>query len=90
MSGDVIRRLLEIARADLPSVPDEKWRAIEQAMRGEHGGTAAYIARQAKGTHLARLEAAAEIDADMTHRQVAQLLGVSVRHARRLRQLAKG
>jgi hypothetical protein len=90
MAGDVVRQLLDIARADLPGVPEEKWQAIEQAMRGELGGAAGYIARHAKGTHLARLEAAAAVDSEMTHRQVADLLGVSVRHARRLRQLAKG
>lgn len=89
MSGDVLIHLLRMVQAELPAVPPEKWAAIEQALRAEHGGAEHYIARRSKASLLGQLDAAVQQDQDMTAAQLAQRLGVTVRHAKRLRRLAK-
>lgn len=87
MDGDVLLAILQALRRQLPAVPAEQWSGIEQHLRSELGGRQHYIARRSKGTHLARLEAAAEMDEQLTNAQLAQQLGISERRVQQLRQL---
>ena len=89
MSGDVLIQLLRMIQAEVPGVPASKWAAIEQALRAEHGGGEHYIARRSKASMLAQLEAAQTVETEMTAAQLAERLGVTVRHAKRLRRLSK-
>lgn len=90
MAGDTLLEMLAIVRATAPDLPAAQLHAIEQAIREAHGGRDNYIARRAKRTHLEALERAAAVDMDLTAQQLAQMLGVSVRHAKRLKRLRGG
>lgn len=89
MSGDTLIEMLAIVRATAPDLPADRLNAIEAAIRESHGGRDNYIARRAKRTHLETLERAAAVDMDLTAQQLAQMLGVSVRHAKRLKRLRR-
>ena len=90
MAGDVLLDLLRRVRAELPGVAPDRWAAIEQSLRAEYGGGEHYIARRSKGTLLGQIEQAAAAQAEISTGELARQLGVSVRHARRLRRLAGG
>lgn len=86
MASDLLLHLLSMVRAELPQVPHETWLRIERNLRGEHGGQETYIPRRRKASLLERLEAAQQADADMTTEEIAAKLGISVRHARRIKK----
>lgn len=90
MAGDVLLELLAEVRKHAPDLPADRLTAIELAIRGVYGGDAHYIARHRKRTHLEALELAMAQDLEMTAQQLADMLGVSVRHAKRLRRLKGG
>ncbi len=81
--ADDLREMLDIAKRDMPEVPDETWKRLERVIRQNFGAQRPYIAAQKKGRHLAALEAAGEQDAN----KLADMLGISVRHVRRLNKL---
>lgn len=81
--ADDLREMIDIARRDMPEVPAETWQRLERIIRQNFGAQRAYIASQKKGRHLAMLEAAGEQDAN----KIADMLGVTVQHARRLKKL---
>lgn len=81
--ADDLREILDVARRELPDVPDDVWQRFEQIVRGRFGATRAYIAARKKGRHLAAIEAAGEQDAT----RIAQMLGITVRQARRYKGL---
>lgn len=91
MAGDVLSTLLQMVRAELPdAVPDAVWDRVEANLRGDFGGETHYIARRAKSTHLARLEAAAATDEAVANEQLSRSLGISVRRLQQLRKLSRG
>lgn len=81
--ADDLRELLDIAKRDLPDVPDEVWKRFERVIRGNFGATRIYIASQKKGRNLALLESAGTDDTA----KIAELLGVSIRQARSYKKL---
>jgi hypothetical protein len=90
VSGDTLVEMLAIVRATAPDLPADRLLQIEAAIREAYGGRDNYIARRAKRTHLETLERAAAMDMDLTAQQLADMLGVSVRHAKRLKRLQGG
>lgn len=83
-SGDSLKDLLDAARREMPDVPPEVWERFACLASLRFGASRIYIASQKKRRHL---DAMADVDADQEAEQVAAKLGVSVRHARRLRKL---
>lgn len=81
--ADDLREMIDIARRDMPEVPAETWQRLERIIRLNFGAQRTYIAAQKKGRHLATLEACGEQDAN----KIADMLGVTVQHARRLKKL---
>lgn len=81
--ADDLREVLDLAKRNMDDVPPEVWARFEQLVRLNFGASRLYIASQKKGRHLALLESLPNADADA----LAQKLGVSVRHARRLKRL---
>lgn len=82
-SGDSLREILDMARRELPDVPADVWSRLEGLIRNNFGTERIYIAAQRKRQKLdalAQADQAAGVDA------LAQMLGVSVRHARRLKR----
>lgn len=81
--ADDLREIIDLARRDMPEVPDEVWARFERLVRVNFGTQRPYIAAQKKGRHLAALEASGENDA----LKISQMLGVTVRYARKLKNL---
>lgn len=82
--ADDLREVLEQARRDCPEIPAHAWERIARSIRANFGASRIYVAAHHKRTHLDQL---AEMDADATAEAIADKLGITVRHARRLRQL---
>jgi hypothetical protein len=85
-SGDSLHDLLAAVRLDMPDVPAEVWDRFAVLASLKYGASRIYVPAQRKRRHLEAL-AAADGDADAEH--MARLLGVSVRHLRRLRALSR-
>ena len=85
MPGDSLPRLLDVVRDLLPDVPEQIWTQIEKDIRSRYGAERHYIARSPKKSHL---EAMAEIKEQSDCADLARMLGVTVRHARRLKRLS--
>ena len=84
MASDNLFVILAMIRAELP---DEQKATLDQIKRliGTHaGGDRVYVPQQHKRSHL---EAIAEAGESASVEQLSKLLGVSVRHARRLKRL---
>lgn len=88
MSTDNLNVILGMIRAELP---DDQKATLDQIKRliGVHaGGVRVYVpTAPRKRSHLEKL---AELGADADAQQIAKMLGVSVRHARRLKQMRGG
>jgi hypothetical protein len=87
-SGDSLHDLLEIARREMPDVPPEVWARFSALASLTFGASEIYV--RANNRKRSRLEALADLDADISAAQLAEKLGVSVRHAKRLRRLCRG
>lgn len=85
MAGDNLFDILDMVRAELPfKVSDEAWAAFKLQLSRAAGGERAYVPAQRKRCHL---EAMAEMGEEADAQRISKLLGVSVRHARRLKRL---
>ena len=86
MAGDNLFAILGMIRAELgDAVTDETWAQLKRLLADRAGGGRVYVPRPSSKT--ARLEALAQASDDIDNTRLAQLLGVSVRHAKRLRRL---
>lgn len=81
--SDGLAEIIEIARRSAPEVPNDAWAKIESAVRRDFGAQRVYIAARRKRQHLQDIEKSEERDA----RKIAQMLGVSVQHANRMKKL---
>lgn len=83
--SDRLFDILAQARAEMPDAPADYWQRLEQFLRERAGGRRLYV--NAPSTKKSRIEAiaAAGADADMT--LIAARLGISVRHAIRLKSM---
>lgn len=87
MAGsDELCELLDIARRELPDVPEETWARLEKRIRLNFGTERIYIAARRKASHLDALAAAGE-EADAA--ELARKLGVSVRRVQQLQRLRR-
>ena len=82
--GDNLSEILDIARRELPDVPDHVWERFEGLIRRDFGAERIYIAARRKRSHLEAL-AAADQAADTEH--LAQMLGLSPRRVQQLKRL---
>lgn len=79
-----LTEVLADLRRRFPEVPDRLWQQIEGHLRTHYGASRVYFEARKKKRQLEQIEAAGpEADAQ----RVSEILGVSVRHARRLRDL---
>lgn len=85
MSTDNLFFFLDMVRAEMPEVPDEAWARIKRALSDKTGGDRVYVPTISK--KRSHLEALAELNEATTTQQISKMLGVSVRHARRLKRL---
>lgn len=85
MASDAnLTEVLATARRSLPDVPDHVWQQIEQFLRVQYGTSRVYIEARKKRRQLDAIERAGP-DADAN--RLAEILGVTVRQARNLRNL---
>lgn len=80
--SDDLLELLDIAKRELPDVPESVWARVESRIRLDLGTARLYIAARRKQSHL---EAIAEAGAEADAQQLAEKLGVSVRRVQQLR-----
>lgn len=81
--GDNLRDLIALARREMPEVPPEIWERFAVLASCHYGASRLYVPSQRKRLHLMAMTAQESQDA---HR-LAELLGLSVRHVRRLQRL---
>lgn len=83
-NGDNLADLIDMVRREMPDVPDEVWQRFAVLASLKYGASRVYIPAQKKRRHL---EAMAAAGLDQDAEKLAQILGLSVRHARRLKRL---
>lgn len=83
MRGDSLSDLLDVVRAEAGLDP-ETARRVELVIRDRFSGAAVYIQSRRKRSHLEQLQALPD---GLTNEEIAARLGISDRHARRLRRL---
>jgi hypothetical protein len=84
MAGDNLLDILSAIRADLSEIPDEQWEKFKRLLCTHAGGVRVYVPAHKKRNHFEVLAAAGD---QATAEQLAKKLGVSVRHAQRLKRL---
>jgi len=84
--ADNLREILDIARLEMPDVPEEVWERFAVITRLNLGTQRLYIAALRKRAHL---ETLAKISDEQTAAQIANLLGVTPHRVRQLKRLAK-
>lgn len=84
-NGDSLRDLIELARRELPGVPPEEWNKLLDLAARHFGSGRLYV--NALSRKRARLEMLAQADADASNAKLAELLGVTGRQVRRLKQM---
>lgn len=89
MDGDILTLIIHAIRAQLPGMPDEVWSRIERNLRDQQGGRDQYIARRAKRSRLAEIEAAIAADHQASNADLARQTGLSVRRVQQLKQLCR-
>lgn len=82
--ADNLREILDIARREMPDVPDEVWARFENLTRYNFGAQNLYIAARKKRSHL---ETMARIGEQADNQRLASLLGITVRTVQRLKKL---
>lgn len=86
MAGDNLFAILGMIRAELgDAVSDQTWDQLKRMLADRAGGGRVYVPKPS--SKIARLEALAQASDDMDNAHLAQMLGVSIRHAKRLRRL---
>lgn len=83
-NGDTLADLLALVRAEMPEIPDAVWRRVAEIAGANYGGSRVYVRSEKKRRHL---ETLAAMDDHEDLRKIAAKLGVSVRHARRYKNL---
>lgn len=84
MASDNLFAILGMLRAEMPEISDDTWDKIKRGLSNNAGGDRVYVPLQHKRSHLEAIAAAGE---SASVEQLSKLLGVSVRHARRLKRL---
>lgn len=84
MAGDNLKELLDLARAEMPDIPEEAWSRLEGVIRANFGTARLYIAARKKARHLQEIEASSTSD---DPEQLARRMGVSVRRLQQLKKL---
>lgn len=82
--ADSLREILDIAKREMPDVPDAVWARFEGLVRFNFGASNLYIAARRKRAHLAVL---ADLGDQQDASTLAAKLGVSVRTVQRLKKL---
>lgn len=83
-SEDNLHDVIETLRREMPDIPADVWERLAALASFHFGARRIYFPAQKKRRHL---EAIAAADAAANAEHLASVLGVSVRHARRLRAL---
>lgn len=83
--GDNLRDLIELAKREMPGVPPEAWEKFLALAGNHYGGSKVYV--NAPNRKRAKLELLAQLDADLDAADLAKKLGISLRHAQRLKRL---
>lgn len=86
-NGDNLFDLIELARREMPDIPPEVWQRFAVLASLNFGASKIYIPSQKKRHHLNNIEAMAQEKETESAEAIARLLGISVRHARRLKRL---
>lgn len=82
--ADNLFAILATIRTEMPEVSDEAWAKIKRFLGATAGGSRVYVPSYRQ---RARLETLATADAATDAATLAKLLGVSVRHTKRLKKL---
>lgn len=82
--ADNLREILDIAKREMPDIPDEVWARFECLVRYNFGATRPYIAAQRKRAHL---ETLASMDEKATSEVIAEKMGISPSRVRQLRAI---
>ena len=82
--ADSLREILDLAKREMPDVPDDVWARFEGVVRFNFGATRPYIAAQRKRAHL---EVLGDADNQQTAAALAKTLGISVRRVQQLKKL---
>ena len=86
MPGDNLAEILALVREEANLDADTTQR-VELIIRDRWGGTAYYIGAKRKRSYLEQLRA---LPSGLTNEEIAERLGITDRHARRLRRLLRG
>lgn len=85
MSTDNLFAILAMVRAEMPDISDASWEKIQRLIGTHVGGGHVYVpAASRKRAHLEKL---AELGEAADAQMISKVLGVSVRHARRLKRM---
>ena len=84
MAGDNLLDILAAIRGELSEIPDEQWEKFKRLLCTQAAGARLYVPAHKKRSHLEVIAAAGE---QASAEQLAKILGVSVRHAQRLKRL---
>lgn len=86
MSCTNLFAIIGMLRAEMPEVSDDTWERIKSGICKQAAGERVYVPAYKKSNHLATLETVGD---DATPQALSKLLGVSVRHVRRLKRLKR-
>jgi len=84
MASDNLFAIIGMLRAEMPDVPDEVFDRLRAMLSANYGGERPYVPTQPKRSRLEDLAAAGD---ECDSQRLAGILGVSVRHAQRLKRL---
>lgn len=82
--ADNLFAVLGALRAEIPEISDEAWDRLKRCLADRAGGGNVYVPAPGQRT---RLDMLADLSEAADAQTVSRLLGVSVRHARRLKRL---
>lgn len=83
MASDAnLSAILELARREMPDVPEDVWDRFADIVRFNYSSQKVYV----DSGRRARIEAAAHLTAEADTAQLAKALGISVRHAWRIKR----
>lgn len=86
-NGDNLADLIDLARREMPDIPPDVWHRFTVLASLNFGASKIYIPSQKKRHHLQTIEAMAAQNEAESADAIAKLLGISVRHARRLKRM---
>lgn len=85
MAGDNLHEVLQVLRREL-GLDEDVLQRMDEVIRREYGATRVYIAAHRKRRRLQQIESAAP---DEEARRIADRLGITDRHARRLIRMVR-